>query len=111
MIEKLEENNKNSLETQKRANLEQLTSILFEKENEKVIPDFMLDPISRKMIKDPVIIPSGISYEKETLEEFMKLNGCIDPSNRYKLFRNALNRANIFPNLTLKRIIEEFLEQ
>lgn len=111
MIEKLEENNKNSLETQKRSNLEQLKSILFEKTPENLIPDFMIDPISKKLIKEPIIVPSGVSYERETLEAFMNINGSIDPTSRYCISRMYISKANIFPNLTLKRIIEEFIEQ
>ena len=82
MIENIEANNKNTLETQKQSNLDQLKKILFENEHEKTIPEFMTDPITKKILKDPVIVPSGTSYEKETLEEFFKLNGCIDPINR-----------------------------
>ena len=82
IVENLEANNRNSLETQKQANLELLKTILFEKEPERAIPEFMADPITKKIMKDPVIIPSGNSYERETLESFMKINGCIDPTNR-----------------------------
>ena len=82
VVENLEANNRSSLETQKQANLELLKTILFEKEPERAIPEFMADPITKKIMKDPVIIPSGNSYERETLESFMKINGCIDPTNR-----------------------------
>jgi STIP1 homology and U-box containing protein 1 len=82
MIEKIEAGNRNNLENREQNNLEMLRSILFENEPEKVLPEFLLDGITKKMIKDPVILPSGSSYDRETLEEFFKLNGTIDPFNR-----------------------------
>jgi STIP1 homology and U-box containing protein 1 len=82
MIVNIEENNKSTPETQKRSNLEELKSVLFENEPNKEIPEFMIDGLSKKVMRDPVILPTGVSFERESLEEFFSKNGFIDPVSR-----------------------------
>lgn len=81
-IQKIEESNKSTPENQKLSNLEELRSVLFENDQKCEVPDFMKDPLTQKIMSDPIIIPSGESYDKESFEEFTKVNGLIDPKNR-----------------------------
>ena len=53
--------------------------ILFESEKEQSIPEFMTDFVSKKIMLDPVILPSGNSYDKESLQKYFTLNGNFDP--------------------------------
>lgn len=78
-IQKLEENNKKTPEAQKTKNLEELRSILFDNPAPRVIPEFIVDPISKSVMKDPVILPSGNSYDKASLDEYMNSKGNIEP--------------------------------
>ena len=78
-IQKSEENNKKVPEIQKKNNLEELRMILFESEKEQSIPEFMTDFVSKKIMLDPVILPSGNSYDKESLQKYFTLNGNFDP--------------------------------
>lgn len=78
-IQKLEENNKKTPEAQKMKNLEELRSILFDNNTPRTIPEFMIDPISKNVMKEPMILPSGNSYDKASLEEHMSSKGNIEP--------------------------------
>lgn len=81
-IQKLEANNKKIPDLLKEKNLNELKSILFEEAAQKVIPEFMLDPLSKNIMKDPVILPSGNSYERASIEEYLNYNGNLEPLTR-----------------------------
>jgi tetratricopeptide (TPR) repeat protein len=59
-------------------------------------------PISLDMMEDPVVTPSGHSFEREALEEWID-NGGEDP-----LTRQPLSRADLRPNIALRDAIEEW---
>jgi hypothetical protein len=81
-IQSVERNNLKVPEEQKRNNLEELRVLLFESENELSIPEFMIDPLSKKIISDPVILPSGNSFDKDSLHAFFNVNGSVDPISK-----------------------------
>jgi len=68
-------------------------------------PYYMLDPISLDILNDPVITPSGITYEKATLIECMQKNGNKDP-----ITKKPLTTAELAPNLAIKDVVRDFLE-
>ena len=46
------------------------------------VPDFLKCPISDELMKDPVVIQSGHTYEKAMIEKHFKKNGATDPITR-----------------------------
>eukprot|EP00920_Eleutheroschizon_duboscqi_P032474 GHVT01078429.1.p1 GENE.GHVT01078429.1~~GHVT01078429.1.p1 ORF type:complete len:480 (+),score=52.71 GHVT01078429.1:2037-3476(+) len=60
-------------------------------------PDSLCCKISMEMMKDPVITPSGITYEREQLLAHLDKNGCFDPVTRAKCTKTLL-----VPNLAIK---------
>ncbi|EMG48175.1 hypothetical protein G210_1304 [Candida maltosa Xu316] len=69
-------------------------------------PDYLLDPISYELFIDPVISPSGITYEKATLIDHLQKNGKFDP-----ITRQALHEDQLYPNLIMKDTVEAYIEQ
>ncbi|CAG8476527.1 8578_t:CDS:1 [Dentiscutata erythropus] len=77
-------------------------------ENLKVrdLPDHFLDKISFNIMHDPVITPSGITYERAHLKEHFKKIGHFDP-----LSRRECRESDLYPNLAMKEAIEDFLSK
>lgn len=67
------------------------------------IPDHLLDPISFEMFTNPVITPSGITYEKAHILEHLKRRGKFDPITRQELTEDQL-----YPNLTIKEAVDSY---
>ncbi|EGW35682.1 uncharacterized protein SPAPADRAFT_58885 [Spathaspora passalidarum NRRL Y-27907] len=66
-------------------------------------PEHLLDPISLCLFEDPVITPSGITYEKCHLLAHLHKRGNYDPLTREPLFEDQL-----YPNLIVKDSVEEY---
>ncbi|RLV91391.1 STIP1 y and U box-containing protein 1 [Spathaspora sp. JA1] len=66
-------------------------------------PENLLDPISFCLFEDPVITPSGITYEKCHLLSHLQRRGNYDPLSREPLFEDQL-----YPNLIVKDSVEEY---
>lgn len=71
-----------------------------------VVPDHLCCKISMELMLDPVITPSGISYERSCLREHLSRVGAFDP-----VTRSPLSIEQVTPNLALKEIIEQFVEE
>jgi len=69
-------------------------------------PDAFFGKISFEIMKDPVISPSGTTYDKKNILEHLSRVGHFDPLTRQKLTADQL-----IPNYALKEIIEEYLEK
>lgn len=67
------------------------------------IPNAFLCPISLELMEDPVITPSGISYEREHITKWMMEHQNTDP-----LTRVAFSQEDLIPNLNLKEAIEDY---
>lgn len=70
------------------------------------VPEWMLDPISFDILRDPVVTPSGITYEKSTLMECLQKNGYKDP-----ISRTSLHAVDLVPNLALKESVREYVQE
>lgn len=70
------------------------------------IPNAFLGKIHFGIMVDPVITPSGITYDKTEILDHLKTIGGWDP-----LSRRELKEVELVPNLALREAIEEFLEQ
>ncbi|ODV61381.1 U-box-domain-containing protein [Ascoidea rubescens DSM 1968] len=69
------------------------------------IPEYLVDPISFNIFSDPVITPSGKSYEKSWLYKYLHRNS-MDP-----LTRKPLRIEDLYPNLDLKWAAESYIKE
>jgi STIP1 family protein 1 len=70
------------------------------------VPDYFLCKITFEIMRDPVITPNGITYERRAILEHFKKNGWIDP-----VARTPLHPKDLISNLALREGIEEFLAE
>ena len=54
-------------------------------------------------MRDPVITPSGVTYERAALQEHLSLPGAVDP-----VTREPLSIRQLTPNRALKETIDKF---
>ncbi|XP_071602386.1 WD repeat, SAM and U-box domain-containing protein 1 isoform X2 [Heliangelus exortis] len=69
------------------------------------VPDEFLCPITRELMKDPVIAADGYSYEREAMEHWIRTKRCSSPMTNLPLHSPMLT-----PNRTLKMAISHWLE-
>lgn len=72
--------------------------------SERVVPDHLIDSITFEIMHDPVITPSGASYERVGLLKHLKATG-LDP-----LTREPLKVEQLYPNVGLRNACSAFLE-
>ena len=72
---------------------------------ERVVPDYLIDNITFEIMHDPVITPSGMSFERVGLLRHLKLAG-VDP-----ITREPLGERQLITNVGLKNACAEFLEK
>ncbi|CAM6023986.1 unnamed protein product [Sphagnum balticum] len=70
------------------------------------VPDHFCCKITMDIFRDPVITPSGITYERSALLEHLRKVGNFDP-----LTRAPLTPEQVFPNLALKEAVQAFLAE
>ena len=68
------------------------------------IPSPFVDPITFELMVDPVITPSGITYERSTIVEEIRLRGLCPFSQQ------PLTEADLRPNRALKDLIDLYLK-
>lgn len=66
-------------------------------------PDHILDPISFNIFIDPVITPSGNTFERSWIVEHLKTNPT-DP-----MTRDPLKEKDLYPNLAIKKAAEQYI--
>ena len=72
-------------------------------ERVRVVPDFLCCKISYDIMKDPVVTPSGVTYERAVISEHLRRVGYFDP-----LTRAPLMESQLVPNITVREVIEDF---
>ncbi|EXJ92188.1 hypothetical protein A1O3_00738 [Capronia epimyces CBS 606.96] len=72
---------------------------------ERVVPDWLIDPITFEVMHDPVVTPTGVSFERVSLLKHIKQTG-LDP-----LTRLPIRPDQLIPNVALKNACNEFLEK
>ncbi|KAJ5525809.1 Tetratricopeptide-like helical [Penicillium frequentans] len=70
---------------------------------ERVVPDHLVDGITFEIMHDPVITPSGMSYDRIGIVKYVEKAG-VDPVTRV-----AMTVKDLRPNYALKAACEEFL--
>ncbi|GIJ88756.1 hypothetical protein Asppvi_007683 [Aspergillus pseudoviridinutans] len=72
---------------------------------ERVVPDYLIDGITFEIMHDPVITPSGTSFDRIGINKYVEQSG-VDPITRVPMTVNDLR-----PNYALKAACEEFLNK
>jgi len=75
-----------------------------ERRQKRDVPDYMCGKISFEILKDPVITPSGITYDRKDIEEHLTRVGHFDPVTRTKLTQDLL-----IPNYAMKEVVDDFI--
>ncbi|KAJ5703211.1 Tetratricopeptide-like helical [Penicillium malachiteum] len=70
---------------------------------ERVVPDHLIDGITFEVMHDPVITPSGTSFDRIGIVKYVEKSG-VDP-----LTRVAMTVKDLRPNYALKAACEDFL--
>ncbi|XP_018333225.1 E3 ubiquitin-protein ligase CHIP [Agrilus planipennis] len=77
-----------------------------EKRRKREVPDYLCGKISFEILQEPVITPSGITYEKKDIEEHLQRVGHFDPVTRVKLTQDQL-----IPNFVMKEVVDAFIQE
>ncbi|EEP77384.1 conserved hypothetical protein [Uncinocarpus reesii 1704] len=72
---------------------------------ERVVPDYLIDSISFEIMHDPVVTPSGHSFDRVSILKHLQQNP-FDP-----ITRSPMTAKDVRPNYALKAACEEFLEK
>lgn len=74
-------------------------------ELDKSTPEALVDPLSLEIFTDPVISPSGITYEKSLILAHLSNNGPFDP-----MTKQTLSAEQLYPNLAVKNSVNQFID-
>lgn len=77
-----------------------------ERRRKREVPDYLCGKISFEILQEPVITPSGITYERKDIEEHLQRVGHFDPVTRVRLTQDQL-----IPNLAMKEVVDTFLQE
>jgi len=77
-----------------------------DRRKKREVPDYLCGKISFELMRDPVITPSGITYDRKDIEEHLQRVGHFDPVTRAVLVQEQL-----IPNLAMKDVIDSFTEE
>ncbi|KVH94202.1 Tetratricopeptide-like helical [Cynara cardunculus var. scolymus] len=70
------------------------------------IPDYLCCKITLDIFRDPVIAPSGFTYERAVILDHLEKVGKFDP-----ITRETLHPSQLVQNLALKEAVQAFLEK
>ncbi|KAH9502472.1 STIP1 y and U box-containing protein 1 [Bulinus truncatus] len=79
---------------------------LDERRKKRDVPDYLCGKISFEIMREPVITPSGITYDKKDIIEHLQRVGHFDP-----VTRTDLTQEQLIPNFSLKEVIDTYLEE
>lgn len=75
-----------------------------EEEQEIEVPCYFVCPISMQLMKDPVTVSTGITYDRESIEKWLFL--C--KNSTCPVTKQDLSNSDLTPNHTLRRLIQEW---
>jgi len=70
------------------------------------VPDYLCGKISFEILREPVITPSGITYDRADITEHLERVGHFDPVTRTKLTQDML-----VPNYAMKEAVDDFVSK
>ncbi|CAN1130936.1 E3 ubiquitin-protein ligase CHIP [Linum perenne] len=82
------------------------TNLLFSNVHELQVPDYLCCRISLDIFRDPVITPSGVTYERGVILEHLQKVGKFDP-----ITREPLEQHQLIPNLAIKEAVQSYLQK
>lgn len=88
------------------AELNAMFSRMDERRSKRDVPDYLCGKISFEVMKEPVITPSGITYDRKDIEEHLQRVGHFDP-----VTRTPLTQDQLIPNLAMKEVVDAFLTE
>lgn len=88
------------------AELNDLFAQVDNRRQKREVPDYLCGRISFELMLDPVITPSGITYDRRSIIAHLRKVGHFDPLSRQPLTENQL-----IPNLSMKEVIHAYLEE
>merc|ERR1712142_240104 len=88
------------------AELNSLFAKVDDRRQKRDVPDYLCGKISFEILKDPVITPSGITYDRKDIVEHLQRVGHFDPVTRTKLTQDQL-----IPNYAMKEVVDNFLSE
>ncbi|KAH0780593.1 hypothetical protein KY290_000191 [Solanum tuberosum] len=68
------------------------------------VPSYFICPISLEMMKDPVTISTGITYDRENIEKWI----FSEKNNTCPATKQSLTCIELTPNVTLRRLIQSW---
>jgi len=86
--------------------LNSLFTEIDDRRKKREVPDYLCGKISFDILRDPVITPSGITYERRDIEEHIQRVGHFDPVTRVTLTQDQL-----VPNFALKDVVDAFVAE
>ncbi|XP_042015016.1 E3 ubiquitin-protein ligase CHIP-like [Salvia splendens] len=69
------------------------------------VPDYLCCNITLDIFRDPVITPSGVTYERAVILDHLQKVGKFDP-----VTRETLHPSQLVPNLAIKEAVRAYLE-
>lgn len=70
------------------------------------VPDYLCGKISFEIMHDPVVTPSGITYDRQDIEEHLERVGHFDP-----VTRQPLEASQLISNLAMKEVVDAYLNE
>lgn len=70
------------------------------------VPDYLRCTITLEIFHDPVITPSGVTYERAVILDHLQKVGKFDPITRKPLYP-----SDLIPNLAIKAAVQAFLDK
>lgn len=70
------------------------------------VPDYLCCKITLDIFRDPVITPSGVTYERAVILDHLRKVGKFDP-----ISREPLDQSQLVPNLAIKEAVWAYLER
>ncbi|XP_010486285.1 PREDICTED: E3 ubiquitin-protein ligase CHIP [Camelina sativa] len=92
--------------TERLKSLERVFEKAAEEDKPSEVPDYLCCNITLEIFRDPVISPSGVTYERAAILEHLMKVGKFDPITREKL-----EPSKLVPNLAIKEAVAAYLEK
>lgn len=70
------------------------------------VPDYLCCKITLDIFRDPVITPSGVTYERAVILDHLQKVGRFDP-----ITREPLDQSQLVPNLAIKEAVQAYLDE
>lgn len=91
---------------EERAGLERLFDLAARQDVPQEPSSIFTCNLTMEVYREPVIVPSGLSYERSALNEHLSKVGRFDPVSR-----DHLSQEDIRPNLALRAATQEYLDE